>query len=84
MKLIGKKRVLTMMGLRKKMNKYLSFLKYIDQNNPKLQADFCRENAKLIAEAASRGHITAINYYNEAANYWRLTCKAYAILKACE
>ena len=79
MKLIGKKRVFTMRDLRKKMNKYISFLKYIDQNNPKFQADFCRENAKLIAEAASRGH-----YYSEATNYWKLTCKAYAILKACE
>lgn len=84
MKSIGKKRVFTMRDIRKKMNKYISFLKYIEQNNPKFQSDFCRENAKLIAEAASRGHITCLNYCSEAANYWKLTCKAYAILKACE
>lgn len=66
------------------MDKYISFLKYIDENNPKFQADFCRENAKLIAEAASRGHITCLNYYSEAISYWKLTCKAYSILKACE
>lgn len=66
------------------MDKYISFLKYIDENNPKFQADFCRENAKLIAEAASRGHITCLNYYSEVINYWKLTCKAYSILKACE
>jgi hypothetical protein len=84
MKLIGKKRVFTMRGPRKKMNKYLSFLNYIDQNSPKFQSDFCRENAKLIAEAASRGHITFLIYCSEATNYWKLTCKAYAIIKACE
>lgn len=66
------------------MDKYISFLKYIDENNQKFQADFCRENAKLIAEAASRGHITCLNYYSEVINYWKLTCKAYSILKACE
>lgn len=84
MKLVGKKRVFTMRDLRKKMNKYLSFLKYIDQYNPKFQADFCRENAKLIAEAASRGHITALDYNGVATNRWKLTYKAYSILKACE
>lgn len=66
------------------MDMYINFLKYIDQNNPKFQSDFCRENAKLIAEAASRGRITCLNYYSEAINYWKLTCKAYSILKACE
>lgn len=66
------------------MYEYLSFLRYIDNNKPKLQADFCRENAKLIAEAASRGHITALDYDGEAINHWSLTYKAYTIIKVCE
>lgn len=66
------------------MNKYFNFLKYIDKNKPKFQSDFCRKNAKLIAEAASRGHITCLTYYSGVTNCWRLTCKAYDILKACE
>lgn len=66
------------------MHQYIKFLTHIRLFHPKLQADFCRENAKLIAESASRGHITSLNFWGEATNRWELTYKAYDILKACE
>lgn len=54
------------------MHKYLMFLGYIEFNSPKLQSDFCRYKAKLVAEAASRGHITCF-WYGKPTNKWHLT-----------
>lgn len=54
------------------MHKYLMLLGYIEAHSPKLQSDFCRYTAKLIAEAASRGHITCF-LYGKPTNKWRLT-----------
>ena len=54
------------------MHKYLMLLGYIEAHSPKLQSDFCRYTAKLIAEAASRGHITCF-LYGKPTNIWHLT-----------
>lgn len=54
------------------MHKYLMFLGYIDAHAPKLQSDFCRYKAKLVAEAASRGHITCF-CFGKPTNKWHLT-----------
>lgn len=54
------------------MYKYLMLLGYIEAHSPKLQSDFCRYTAKLIAEAASRGHITCF-LYGKPTNKWHLT-----------
>lgn len=54
------------------MHKYLMLLGYIEAHSPKLQSDFCRYTAKLIAEAASRGHITCF-LYGKPTNKWYLT-----------
>ena len=56
------------------MHKYLMFLGYIDANSPKLQSDFCRYKAKLVAEAASRGHITCF-WFGKPTNKWHLTAE---------
>ena len=54
------------------MHKYLMLLGYIEAHSPKLQSDFCRYTAKLIAEAASRGHITCF-LHGKPTNKWHLT-----------
>lgn len=56
------------------MSNYCSALAYIGEVHPKLQSDYCRYNARMIAEMASRGHITSINkYIRQAGNRWLLT-----------
>lgn len=56
------------------MHKYLMFLGYINVHSPKLQSDFCRYKAKLVAEAASRGHITCF-WFGKPTNKWHLTAE---------
>lgn len=62
------------------MHKYLMFLGYIDVHTPKLQADFCRYNSKLVAEAASRGHITCF-WFGKPINKWHLTAEGLGLYK---
>lgn len=62
------------------MHKYLMFLGYIDVHTPKLQSDFCRYNAKLVAEAASRGHITCF-WFDKPINKWQLTAEGFELCK---
>lgn len=56
------------------MHKYLMCLGYIDLYSPKLQANFCRNKARFIAEAASRGHITSF-WFGRPTNKWHLTAE---------
>ena len=42
------------------LNKYLEVLCKMMQKQYRLQSDFARENAFIIAEAASRGHISSV------------------------
>lgn len=53
---------------------YCNALVYIGTLRPKLQSDYCRYNSKMIAEMASRGHITCIDKTTRlAGNRWFLT-----------
>lgn len=54
------------------MNQYLKVLYEIYMKPKHLQSDFARYNAKLIAEAASRGHITSL-LSGIATNKWYVT-----------
>lgn len=60
------------------MHKYLMFLGYINTHPPKLQSDFCRYKAKLVAEAASRGHITCF-CFGKPTNKWHLTAEGFEL-----
>lgn len=66
------------------MTEYVNFLKYIKLFTPKFQSDYCRYNAKLVAEAASRGHISCIDWNHQATSKWKLTHLGYDVLKAAE
>lgn len=62
------------------LSNYCRALAYIGEVHPKLQSDYCRYNARMIAEMASRGHITSINkYIRQAGNRWLLTPAGVAI-----
>lgn len=63
------------------MHNYLMFLGYIETNTPKLQSDFCRYKAMLIAEAASRGHITCF-WFGRPRNKWHLTAEGLELYKS--
>lgn len=54
------------------MNQYLKFLYEIYTNPRHLQSDYCRYNAKFVAEAASRGHITSL-LAGISVNKWYIT-----------
>ena len=62
------------------LNKYLEALCKMMRKQYKLQSDFARENAFIIAEAASRGHITSV-LSDTATNSWYVTLKGYNLLK---
>lgn len=63
----------------KTMNKFLDLLWFVKNNEVKLQSDYARYNAKLVAEAASRGYITSL-YKGESHNRWYLTDKGFTLL----
>lgn len=54
------------------MNQYLKMLFEIYSQPRHLQSDFARYNAKLVTEAASRGHISCI-LAGIATNKWYIT-----------
>lgn len=62
------------------LNKYLTTLFRLMVNQYTLQSDFSRKNAFIIAEAASRGHITSI-LSGVAQNAWFITSKGCDLLK---
>lgn len=64
----------------KYLNKYLETLAQMMFKQYKLQSDFARENAFIIAEAASRGHITSV-LSGTATNAWYVTSKGFQLLK---
>ena len=62
------------------LNKYLEVLCKMMQKQYRLQSDFARENAFIIAEAASRGHISSV-LSGTATNSWYVTAKGFKLLK---
>ena len=59
----------------------VNVLKYIANNKVKLQSNFSRYNAILIAACASQGFITNIDEDNTIVNYWKLTLEGLLELK---
>lgn len=55
------------------MNKYLALLESLLRQPKMLQADYIRENSALVAEAASRGHITSLTVGAMATRQWTIT-----------
>lgn len=62
------------------LNKYLETLCKMMQKQYRLQSDFAREHAFIIAEAASRGHISSV-LSGTATNSWYVTAKGFKLLK---
>lgn len=62
------------------MNSYLKVLYEIYTKPRNLQSDFARYNAQLVAEAASRGHISCI-IAGVATNKWYITIGGAEFLK---
>lgn len=62
------------------LNKYLETLAKMVVKQYKLKSDFARANAFIIAEAASRGHITSV-LSGQAVNAWYITAKGFNLLK---
>ena len=55
------------------MNKYLALLESLLRSPKMLQSDYARENSALVAEAASRGHITSLTVGAIATRQWTIT-----------
>lgn len=63
------------------MNKYLNLLRVISISEKTLQSDFARANSHLVAEAASRGHITSLNSCTQRHDgRWYITFKGSSFL----
>lgn len=62
------------------LNKYLETLCKMMQKQYTLQSDFAREHAFIIAEAASRGHISSV-LSGTATNAWYVTARGFKLLK---
>lgn len=62
------------------INEYLNVLKEIHRYPKRFQSDFVRYNAKLIAESASRGHISCV-FGEKVLNEWFITAKGLTFLK---
>lgn len=62
------------------LNKYLETLCKMMHKQYTLQSDFAREHAFIIAEVASRGHISSV-LSGTATNAWYVTAKGFKLLK---
>lgn len=62
------------------LNKYLETLCKMMNKQYTLQSDFAREHAFIIAEAASRGHISSV-LSGTVTNAWYVTAKGFKLLK---
>jgi phosphotransacetylase len=62
------------------LNRYLETLYQLMIHQYKLQSDFARSHAFIIAEAASRGHVTSI-LSGVAQNSWFVTSEGHKLLK---
>ena len=62
------------------MNEYIKLIKEILFQPRAFQSDYCRYNAYLVAEAASRGHISCV-VQGERKNRWYVTKKGLGFLR---
>lgn len=65
------------------MNPYLSVLRHILMNPQAFQSDFSRKNASIIAEASSRGHISAV-LNGKARDRWFVTSSGLGLVDQAE
>lgn len=62
------------------MNDYLNVLNWVYYNHPTTKSDFARNEANILAEACSRGHITTV-VCGIALNKWHITSKGLKFLE---
>lgn len=62
------------------MNKYLQLLSHLRRSPKMLQSDYARANMVLIAEAASRGHISSLTQGKVATREWHVTAAGVSFL----
>ncbi|ARV77588.1 hypothetical protein [Pasteurella phage vB_PmuP_PHB02] len=55
------------------MNEYLKLLQFVKVSVVTFKSNYARNNAGLIAEAASRYHITCLNANGRNCGHWVLT-----------
>lgn len=61
------------------MNDYLKVLSHVKNRPQTFQSDFVRNHASLVAEAASRGHISCLNNGRNSGR-WNLTLIGHSFL----
>lgn len=57
------------------MSEYLKLLSAFKHYPRAFQANYCRHNANLVAEAASRGHITCLDAKGRSLGVWEITAQ---------
>ncbi len=55
------------------MTEYLKMLQALRNERRTFQSNFARSNSNLIAEAASRGHISCLDANGRNTNMWHVT-----------
>ncbi len=55
------------------MNDYLKILATIKRCPKTFQSNYVRNNSALVAEAASRGHLTSLNTKGQNSGCWEIT-----------
>jgi hypothetical protein len=63
------------------MDEYLKFLFQIKMEPRTFKSNFARDHASLVAEAASRGHLTCLNGAGINSGLWVLTSRGTRLLK---
>lgn len=63
------------------MSEYLKLLANFKSCPKTFQCNYVRYNAALVAEAASRGHITCLNLNNRNNGAWEITASGVKFLK---
>lgn len=63
------------------MDTYLAFLDSIKRMPRTFQSNYARNNAGLVAEAASRGHVTCLDGKAKSTGVWQITASGVGLLK---
>lgn len=63
------------------MNEYIELLACIKSCPKSFQSNFVRDNASLVAEAASRGHISCLTAWGSNGGAWEITATGATFLR---
>lgn len=63
------------------MDDYLKVLAHIKSYPKTFQSNYVRNNAELVAEAASRQHITSLGVNGRSKGVWEITTEGMVFLK---